>query len=176
MSTDQDTTALQNAAVAATEDNGIEATDVTVDADVEIAPPLPVAAEEPAIREIILRVPAAVPDERVQAALHIGQDALEGSQRGLATLLFPTRNPQTGEPMVGRAIVPLLAQKDIDRLLKLCQAIGDANQKAAQRVQAEGPVALLAAQREAEQAKDNAARDLTARAEGRAGGIIIPGG
>lgn len=155
---------------------GLEQSEVSVDPDARIVPPQAAQTAQPAqpaLREVVIRVPADVSDERVQIALNMGRDAVELATRGFAILLFPTKSAQTTQPLLGRTVIPLMNCKDIDRLLQLAKAIGDANANAIKRLQAE-PVAALAIRRDAERQKDNASRDLCAQAQGQAGGIIIP--
>lgn len=155
--------------------SGVEQAEVTADPDARIVPPQP---EEPPFREVTIRVPAHVGDERVRMGLNIGADVLEGVTQGVAVIYFPHVAQKDGKPTqaLGRAVVPLLSRKDVERLLKLAEVIGRENAKAVKRMEAEGQVGAIAASRDAETAKDNAARDLIAQAEGRSGGIIIARG
>ena len=153
--------------------NGVDSGDMAVDA----AAPLEPAADTqaPQTRDIILKVPVDVPDQHVDMALKVGAMVQEAMGRGAAVLMFPVQQKRPDGQVanvMGRFLVPLLDPKDVERLLKLAEAITKANvstMQAMQRSAGDG----FAAQQIADRQKENATRDLTAKAEGKIGGIVL---
>jgi len=163
----------QQEGAAALETAGVAQNEPTVEADASLEGP---TATSNGMREARIRVPVNVTDEQLAAAAQIGSAVIEGTVRGLAFLFFPIINKgQDGNQQhsVGQAVVPLANKMDVDRLLHLAQTIAKVNTDAAQKIKTRGEVARLAIQKDANRVKDNAARDLTAKAQGQAGGIIV---
>lgn len=133
---------------------------------------------KPDFREITLRVPLNVSDQQVDMAMGMGSLAFETIMQQGLIIYFPTvQVGQDGKKQraIGQAVVPLLNPSDLQRIMKVCEAIATANAKIMQARQSGVPGAQLEAAITGEVHKDNVARDETAKAQGYAGGIIVDG-
>jgi hypothetical protein len=130
------------------------------------------------LRDFVIKVPATVPDELVRLAVNIGQMVTEAISSGAMVLLFPqVMKDEKGNArrVIGHAIVPITNNSDVVRMVKLAEVTGKANEAVIQAMHAKAkPGEGIIAAANAETIKDNAARELTAQANGQPGGIIIP--
>ena len=133
----------------------------------------PVMSPQPPTRDVVLKVPVNTPDNVVSLSVNLGIMAHEAISKGMMLILFPTVvKGDQGKPRhaIGRCLVPLSSARDVDRVVSLAEVITKTNLAV---VQASGdPINALPARLEGENQKDNAARDLKAKAAGHAGGII----
>jgi hypothetical protein len=144
----------------------VEATDATK----------PEEQVDPNLRQIIIRVPQHVTDQMVDMALGLGSMAIECLGANGMMIYFPTvQKDDKGQlhQAIGQARVPLLNPADIQRVLKVCQAITDANLAQMRAAKSGVQGATVNAAIEGEMHKDNVSRDEAAKAHGQAGGIIV---
>jgi hypothetical protein len=130
--------------------------------------------DQPKTRNVTLVVPADLPDGAIKTAWQIGMNTLQQMNQGIMVCLFPTSQQGADgiQPAVGQFLVLLTKDDDIKRMMTLGQVISQVNQKILLAKQA-SPSSELAARIEGTKAKDNAAADLKAQAQGRPGGIVI---
>jgi len=138
----------------------------------------PAVPTEPQVRDVVIKVPLHVPDQHVEMALGMGSMAVEAITHGALVMFFPTttQDPQTHErrQAVGHNLMPILNAADVQRILRLTQAITSENMKVANAAKAGVPGAQLDAAISSDIAKDNLTRDAVAKAQGQPGGIIVP--
>jgi len=131
------------------------------------------------LRDITIKVPKVVPDEAVKLAFQAGQMTVEAVQQSVVVFFFPQvakDDKGNARRMLGHALMPIINQSDILRILKLMEVTSHSNESVMTAMHSGQPGAGVIAAANAETVKDNAARDLTAKAEGKPGGIIVPVG
>lgn len=133
-------------------------------------------APKPDFRDLTIRVPLNVSDQQVDMAMGMGSLAFETIMQQGLIIYFPTvQQGQDGKKQraIGQAIVPLMNPSDLQRIMKVCEAVATANAKVMQARQSNVPGAQLEAAINGEVFKDNVTRDEVAKAQGLAGGIIV---
>jgi hypothetical protein len=150
---------------------------VTPDTPVEVTPEgeIPVG-----FKRVSLLVPEAIEETMLQTAIQLGQAAYAACLLNKATMIYPAL-VKNGQGQVGRAVGKsecLLSTKglqhadnDVKLLLDLFTTIHGANVAFKNAVK---PMDKLDADVRGKHAKENASRDVKAKAKGEAGGIIIP--
>lgn len=121
------------------------------------------------VREVVIRVPADVPDHAVHTAFQIGMSTLQRVQLGLMVIAYPSiAKGKDGQAvnMIGRAEVLLAKQEDVQRIIDLGTIITNINKELADTSK-QNPADLLAASIRAKQLKDEAARHAAAEAQGQ---------
>lgn len=132
----------------------------------------------PAFRSVTIQVPPSVTDEHVEMAIQMGSMSVNTILSGGVQMFFPTMvaGPDGQKcRSIGQVQVPISSPRDIQRLVGLANVIGQLNTEQAKAAASGRVGAHVEAAITSENTKDNATRELTAQAEGRAGGIIIPG-
>lgn len=122
-----------------------------------------------AVREVMIRVPASLPDNTVFNAWQIGMGTLQRIEQGLMVVAFPTigQGPD-GQPcnMIGRAEVLLARKEDVELILGLCRVITETNMGMAEAAQ-KNPADMLAATIRGKQVKEEAGRQARQVAQGQ---------
>ena len=143
----------------------------------EAAPPIktPDGKEIPA-RFIKMRVPNFMTNQTVYTAMSMGSQAVQNAEKGVVTIMFPnvTKGPD-GKPVASLEQFSMLTfeGEDIHRLLRVANAIHEANLKMWK--EQKDPKTAVGAPQRAKAAKDNMVRDIAAKVDGKAGGIVIAG-
>ena len=130
------------------------------------------------MRDFVIKVPQMVPDGIVRLAVNIGQMVTDAIANGAMVLLFPqvvTDDKGNARRVVGHCVVPIQTHSDVLRMLKLAEITGKANEAVQNALEHGQPGDGIIAAAHAETRKDNAVRDLSAKAQGQAGGVIISG-
>jgi len=130
----------------------------------------------PQTRDVIIKVPLHVTDQQVDMAISMGSIAVEAIAHGGLIMFFPQSiRAENGErrQAIGHARMPILNGSDVQRVVRLVSVIGTENTKVLEAQSRGVSGDHLTTAISAENTKDNATRDLTAQAQGHAGGIII---
>lgn len=130
--------------------------------------------EEVPCRFIKLKVPLNITDQTVVACWQMGQAAVFNAKRGTMSIMFPHQTKGADGKMVesiAKLDVVLVKAEDVQRILRLATITHDANMAFLQAQN--NPADAVSAAMNATRMKDNAARDMTAQAQGQAAGILL---
>ena len=121
-------------------------------------------------------MPLTVSDEQVEMAVQMGSMSVNTIMAGGLQMFFPTivAGPDGQKRQsIGQVQMPIASNADVQRIVGLASVIGRLNMERAKAAASGVAGAQLNAAITGENIKDNATRELTAQAEGRAGGIIV---